>query len=1269
MNGKAPQDLSTDLHLVNDVERVEYYVHFDSAPAITGREKQAVAEEHAAFHAHGREVGLRYSTHDSFHHTWNGLVVSYDPADHSKEEFHRLVQAHKNVRAITRVGLIEPMKETMDTTYDSSSVMGNVRSALEMVQADVAQEQGKIGDGVLICLIDSGIDMSHPALAGKIVSKKDFVDGDDTPDDCAGHGTHVAGIVAGVADEFRGIAPGASLGVYRVFNCSGAIPSYIVLQGLERAIADSCNIINLSLGQVYNWDPNEPLVKALETAAAAGHIITKSVGNQGNLMSVGGSFNAFSLSDSTSGILDWMAVGSVDNKKTVTQAFQYKKLQGSTEAVTRSVRGTVVPKSGSFRVTRVTDPCNAGGVSLTNQIAFIATPTDLLLCSNPRLGAVVSRGAKAVYLSTTAAVTAIALSSSTYTIPIFGGAGENVQYIEYIQYTGADVKVKIYNEEFQDGLVPYYFAADAPAPPMDDATKLYFALYGGSFTAVSFQACGALSGTPLQDKAALVGLGGSCSLSQKATNAFAAGAKAVIFVSTKEAFVPRLLSPVTGGPVLSVSFAFGSQINDDLTSFSFSRQPSLLWSSAPGYVNLPSGGYISPFSSRGLTPNLNLKPSVVAPGGFIISTYINGGYKVISGTSMAAPAVAGALAVLVAEHPTASKEKLFTALLNGASIVDYDADTYPGIADSPSAQGAGQIQIMNSLGALEAGLSISPPIVNIAANALPYTFTLQITNNADTDVTFEISQRKSFVVDGVIDAVYTIYNSTAVLSATSITVGAYGVELVSVTILSMPECNLDLPVYGGYIVFTGPITLSVPYSGYLRDPLKIPLFGKTVCTDINVCGPKLTLLATCPVQQHVNFNVNFYSRRVRAKLLNSTGALVGMIGQWDYLERTDDNSKGYLVPFITSVLAPKDPIAVVFDFNSSEWFTSTVPRGFYNIQMEFWLPLANLNSAPQKTWTSPAFQVNAENCTTPDGGSGDPPNPEDPDGPTPDGNVFGDPHYRTFDGMFVTYTGCGNQLLTSDPKTGLSIQARHCLRGGQAASSTCGVAIKCEAESETIEMYAMPAGIRFFVGGKEWSPHKSASYDTKSYQITMTEGKTSIQCQDSVKLSVYTRLASGEHYFDASVSLTPSFYKKDIKGLLGSWDGIMENDVTYSSGAIWSQGHGMDYVNAVEHPTLNDVQDSWTIADGAPESLFTLTEAENDASCAVQKTRRHVLSARVEAEGSFGEALHACHSLGVTREGPLLQACLFDYIASNKDMEFMENHMLAQAQFFGSTSR
>ncbi|WP_158217612.1 S8 family serine peptidase [Lottiidibacillus patelloidae] len=115
---------------------------------------------------------------------------------------------------------------------------------------------------------------------------------------------------------------------------------------------------------------------------------------------------------------------------------------------------------------------------------------------------------------------------------------------------------------------------------------------------------------------------------------------------------------------------------------------------------------IASFSSRGpVTHSWEIKPDIVAPGVQINST-VPEGYQPLDGTSMAAPHIAGAAALIKQAHPTWSPEQIKAALMNTAKIlVDKKGDPYP-----PYEQGAGRVQVE---AALKAETLIYPSSIGI----------------------------------------------------------------------------------------------------------------------------------------------------------------------------------------------------------------------------------------------------------------------------------------------------------------------------------------------------------------------------------------------------------------------------------------------------------------------------------------------------------------------------------------------------------------------------
>lgn len=113
-----------------------------------------------------------------------------------------------------------------------------------------------IGAGIRVAVLDTGVDVSHPLLASRLLPGHDFVDDDDDPSEVGtpadagfGHGTHVAGLIATVA-------PGASIMPLRVLDPSGQGNTWVLSEALLYAIDpdgdpstdDGAQVINLSLG-------------------------------------------------------------------------------------------------------------------------------------------------------------------------------------------------------------------------------------------------------------------------------------------------------------------------------------------------------------------------------------------------------------------------------------------------------------------------------------------------------------------------------------------------------------------------------------------------------------------------------------------------------------------------------------------------------------------------------------------------------------------------------------------------------------------------------------------------------------------------------------------------------------------------------------------------------------------------------------------------------------------------------------------------------------
>lgn len=167
--------------------------------------------------------------------------------------------------------------ETFDTPEDPLYATGQWN--LPHVNAPQAWDITTGISEVIIAVIDTGVDLSHPDLAGKIVDGYDFANGDAIPQDDYGHGTHVAGIAAAVTDNAEGVAGvawGARIMPVKVLDSSGYGYVSDIAAGIWWAADQGARIINLSLGGSF---PSSTLEDAINYAYDRGLLIVASAGN------------------------------------------------------------------------------------------------------------------------------------------------------------------------------------------------------------------------------------------------------------------------------------------------------------------------------------------------------------------------------------------------------------------------------------------------------------------------------------------------------------------------------------------------------------------------------------------------------------------------------------------------------------------------------------------------------------------------------------------------------------------------------------------------------------------------------------------------------------------------------------------------------------------------------------------------------------------------------------------------------------------------------
>ncbi len=141
-------------------------------------------------------------------------------------------------------------------------------------------------EDLIVAVVDSGVDMNHPDLQGRLRRDGfDFVDSDGDPADENGHGTHVSGIIAatlGNAEGGAGLAPTVQILPVRVMSGAGAGGDRRIAAGVDYAVQKGARVINLSLGSTLLLAAPEssPLISAaIGRALAAGAVVVVAAGN------------------------------------------------------------------------------------------------------------------------------------------------------------------------------------------------------------------------------------------------------------------------------------------------------------------------------------------------------------------------------------------------------------------------------------------------------------------------------------------------------------------------------------------------------------------------------------------------------------------------------------------------------------------------------------------------------------------------------------------------------------------------------------------------------------------------------------------------------------------------------------------------------------------------------------------------------------------------------------------------------------------------------
>ncbi|MGY4767456.1 S8 family serine peptidase [Kribbella sp. CWNU-51] len=256
-------------------------VQFAGAPAPSAgtrarQQAATVQAAHASFRQSVATAGIHATVTREFSQLLNAVAVTTDEAGAAR------------LRTLPGVTAVYPDQQLHST---SDAALSQIQ-APQVWQTKDRKGTPVTGAGQTIAIVDTGIDYTHPDLGGgfghghKVAAGYDFVNNDTDPMDDNGHGTHVAGIVAGrttQADGRTGVAPDATLTAYKVLGEDGRGYESAVIAGFEAAVAVDnpyrADVVNLSLSG--DPAPDDPLEQAAENAVHDGVVVVAAAGNEG----------------------------------------------------------------------------------------------------------------------------------------------------------------------------------------------------------------------------------------------------------------------------------------------------------------------------------------------------------------------------------------------------------------------------------------------------------------------------------------------------------------------------------------------------------------------------------------------------------------------------------------------------------------------------------------------------------------------------------------------------------------------------------------------------------------------------------------------------------------------------------------------------------------------------------------------------------------------------------------------------------------------------
>ncbi|WP_316568875.1 S8 family serine peptidase [Neobacillus sp. YIM B06451] len=673
--------------------------------------------------------------------------------------------------------LPEVNKVYLANEYERPVVEPDMTTSHEFIQSYSAWADGKYkGEGMVVAIIDSGIDPSHRdmilsnakkadltlpkvntaiaehGLPGKFFSDKvpygyNYFDKNQEIRDLvpggSNHGMHVGGTVAanGNPDNggVKGVAPEAQLLAMKVFSND---PNYastfsdIYIVAIDEAIKLGADVLNMSLGSVASfYSADDPANLAITRAVDNGIVSSVSAGNSRHIG-----------------------------------------------------RGYKTP-----------------------------------FAENPDIGVVGAPGLS--YNSIQVAASGNKQTWYDYSLSLSGNA------LNGVAYSGDDWMKKPGNKEYDLVSLGNKFGAPADYAGLDVKGKIVVVMRGGT-------------PGPFIDKAA---------------EAARQGAAGIIVI---DAGTGGTIFRDLGGfdvPIMLVTKPTGDQLNQ-----LYNAGNTKLTFTLAGSQVAPQNGRPTEFSSWGTTPSLDIKPEIMAPGGNIYSTLNENKYGLMSGTSMAAPHVAGGSA-LVMEYikksplyknlPLSQQTRLAKVLLMNTAKLAIGTNDHP---YSPRLQGAGMMQIRNAT--LTPVRVVNPATNEAKVELRDFTnkvidFKVKAINDSNNAVTYNVN------VDVLTDAIQRLASGDVNWSAG---VGATG----------DPHLRGAEPMPGAIV--NAPATVTVPAGGSVEIPVTIDITNAKI-PGYTAAGVKTTF----DLKEDIFVEGFVRLTDVNGKQVNLGVPYVGFYGEWD----------------------------------------------------------------------------------------------------------------------------------------------------------------------------------------------------------------------------------------------------------------------------------------------------------------------------------------------------------------------------------------------------